>query len=229
MEKSLRRFHLKRPLLVVALATFLFSCASLPLLAPRAPERATDPAVLALRQRLLEGANSMLGRTELVVRGRRFNWDCTGVVLAIYWYAGVDLGRDFVKYGGNGVKRLYKSLEAEELLYTTPYPVSGDLIFWDNTLDLNRDGVWNDPLTHVGMAVGTDQDGTVSYVHQNVSRGIVIERMNLFRPDAEQGWDWGRTKVLNSPMRLALPGVAHPRLWLAGQLFRNLGMGYLFR
>jgi hypothetical protein len=141
----------------------------------------------------------------------------------------MDLARDFSRYRGNGVSRLYRSLEGENLLYTTAYPVPGDLIFWDNTLDENGDGLWNDPLTHVGMAVLTEQDGTVSYIHHNVRRGIVIEKMNLFRPDAQELMDWGRMKIINSPMRLAKAGVPHPPLWLAGQLFRVLGMGYLFQ
>jgi hypothetical protein len=230
MGNTARRSQSGRWLAAIALLLSFSSCASFPALAPRAPDRATtDPAVVAFRQRLVEGANSVLGRRELVVRGKRFNWDCTGVVLAIYWYAGVDLSRDFDNYRGGGVRRLYKSLEAEDLLYTTPYPLSGDLIFWDNTLDENGDGIWNDPLTHVGMAVSTEPDGTVSYIHHHVKRGIVIERMNLFRPDAEKGMEWGRVKIINSPMRLARAGVRHPPLWLAGQLYRILGMGYFFR
>ena len=60
------------------------------------PLRATsDPAIVALRSRLVEGAQSILGRTALNVRGRTFTMDCTGVVLAVYWYAGMDLARDF--------------------------------------------------------------------------------------------------------------------------------------
>ena len=80
--------------------------------------------------------------------------DCTGTVLAIYYYAGIDLARDFNKYSGNGVTRLYKSLQAQKLLYETRYPVTGDIIFWDNTYDRNEDGRWNDTLTHVGITAG---------------------------------------------------------------------------
>ena len=61
-----------------------------------APARAiSDPGVVALRATLAEGARSILGKKQLLVRGRKFTMDFTGVVLAIYWYAGIDLARDF--------------------------------------------------------------------------------------------------------------------------------------
>ena len=41
---------------------------------------------------------------------------------------------------GNGVGRIYKTLETEDLLYTTSTPLVGDIIFWDNTWDANGDG-----------------------------------------------------------------------------------------
>jgi hypothetical protein len=37
----------------------------------------------------------------------------------------------------------------------------------------------------------------------------------------------GRMTIVNSPLRMAEAGKDHPDLWLAGQLFRVLGMGYL--
>ena len=89
-----------------------------------------DPATVALRSKLVEGAQSILGKKQLFVRGRRFNMDCTGMVLAIYWYAGIDLARDFNKFKGNGVTRIYKTLERDNLLYSNDYPLPGDIVFW---------------------------------------------------------------------------------------------------
>lgn len=205
------------------------SCATLSQLDAKSPARATrDPTIVALRARLVEGADSLIGKQDLFVRGKHFTWDCVGTVLAIYWYAGVDLARDFDQYTGNGVARLYKSLAAENLIYAARYPFSGDLVFWDNTYDENGNGRWDDPLTHVGMVVSTAPDGEVSYVHQNVRRGIVVEYMNLNQPSVYQSPDPGSERIFNSPMREAQPGVAHPPNWLSGQLFRAFGMGYLF-
>lgn len=218
------------PVPALALLMLLSSCASAPRRGPdqAPPARATrDPSIVSLRGSLGEGARSVVGRKELVVRGRRFTMDCTGVVLAVYWYAGIDLSRDFGRYAGNGVTRIYRILENEGLLYDSMHPLVGDVIFWDNTYDHDRNGKWDDPLTHVGMVTEVSADGTVAYVHHNVRTGIVIEYMNLRSPDVQSRMEWGRLRILNSPLRLAERGKPHPPRWLAGQLYRILGMGYL--
>jgi len=207
------------------------SCATTPRAGERDVPVARPPLSAAteeLRAKLGDGARSVLGARELVVNGRRFSWDCTGTVLAIYWYAGVDLARDFGRYPGNGVSRLYRTLEDAALLYTTREPILGDLVFWDDTYDADGDGRWNDPLTHVGMVMETARDGTISYIHLNYRKGIVIERMNLREPDVHQRAAAGKVTIVNSPLRMAETGKAHPDRWLAGQLYRVLGMGYLF-
>jgi hypothetical protein len=205
----------------------LFSCTSI--LGPRLGPVSTRPAETSDVQRLLaEGARWALGRRHLVVRGRTFPYDCTGTVLAIYWYAGIDLARDFGEYSGNGVMRLYRSLEKQNLLYSSPHPATGDVIFWDNTYDRNGDGAWNDTLTHMGMVLRSSPDGTIQYVHLNYSRGIVIENMNLLEPNLSKKLIRGSLRILNSPIRLKERGQPHPPQWLAGELYRVLGMGYLF-
>ncbi len=182
----------------------------------------------AIRAELGAGALSVVGATELVVKGRRFSYDCTGTVLAIYWYAGIDLARDFGRYSGGGVNRIYRTLRDASLLYTTNEPILGDLVFWDDTYDADGDGAWDDPLTHVGMVMETADDGTISYVHLNYRKGIVIERMNLRSPDVHQRGIGGNVTIVNSPLRMAEAGKDHPDRWLAGQLYRVLGMGYLY-
>jgi hypothetical protein len=65
-------------------------------------------------------------------------------------------------------------------------------------------------------------------VHLNYTRGIVIENMNLLEPNLSKKLVRGSLRILNSPIRLKEHGRPHPPLWLAGQLYRILGMGYLF-
>ncbi len=187
------------------------------------PEKALTP----LQKKLVEGAYNLVGiKDRIVVRGRRFNFDCTGTVLAIYYYAGIDLSRDFSRYTGNGVLRLYKMLYNRKLIYLTNYPVPGDLIFWDNTYDRNGDGKWNDYLTHVGMVVGVKSDGTIQYVHDHIRKGITIERMNLLYPDVYVRKSNGKQIIVNAPMRMKVAGVRHPSKWLASQLLRAFGKAY---
>jgi hypothetical protein len=221
-----------RRLLPLLLTAFLGACATAPFLGfdQPAPFRATaDPSIVALRAKLGEGARSIIGRKQLVVRGKRFTMDCTGVVLAVYWYAGIDLARDFNSFTGNGVSRIYQTLERENLLYSTSSPLVGDIIFWDDTYDENGDLFWNDPLSHVGMVVETGDDGTIPYVHYHVTRGITVDYMNLRSPDVMSRMENGRMRVINSPLRLAAAGQPHPPQWLSGQLYRALGMAYLLQ
>ncbi|MCE9680696.1 hypothetical protein LZP69_16380, partial [Shewanella sp. AS1] len=79
-----------------------------------------------VQEKLLEAAKNYLGAKELVINNKRFNLDCIGTVSAFYFYAGIDLTQDFAKYSGDGVQRLYKTLEAKKLLYKTDAPVPGD-------------------------------------------------------------------------------------------------------
>jgi hypothetical protein len=216
---------------LLLLGVLLSSCATVPVPESRAVASTRPPVsrqTAEVQRKLAEGAHYVLGKKELVVRGRRFHMDCTGTVLAIYWYAGIDLARDFPKFSGNGVTRLYRSLEKKNLLYSSPYPLAGDIIFWDNTYDRNLDGRWNDPLTHVGMVLEAGLDGSIVYVHLNYSKGIVLEHMSLLEPNVNEKLVKGEVRIVNSPIRLKSPGRPHPPLWLAGQLYRVLGMGYLF-
>jgi hypothetical protein len=192
------------------------------------PHLSSSAEVARVQEKLAEGGRYVLGRNELVIRGRRFNMDCTGTVLAIYYYAGIDLSRDFDRYSGGGVMRLYQSLDTQGLVYETRTPVTGDIIFWDNTYDRNGDGQWNDPLTHVGMVMAGSGDGTIEYVHLNYRRGIIIEYMNLNNPNVHESLEQGAVKIVNSPIRMKQAGKPHPERWLSSQLYRGFGMGYLF-
>jgi hypothetical protein len=78
------------------------------------------------------------------------------------------------------------------------------------------------------MVLRSSPDGSIQYAHLNYSRGIVIENMNLLEPDLHRKLVRGQLRIVNSPIRLREPGKPHPPQWLAGQLYRVLGMGYLF-
>lgn len=168
---------------------------------------------------LVETAKALLGEQKLVVRGKRFNLDCSGLILAIYHGAGIDLSRAYPLYEGNGVRRLYRYLEERQRLHGNKRPQPGDLIFWDNSYDRNGDGDFNDELTHIGMVVSVDAYGTVTYIHHNYTRGIVLEKMNLFRRDVRE--EQGRR--INSAMRSRNAPEAPGGVSLAGELFRTFG------
>lgn len=172
--------------------------------------------------RVVASAESLVGRRNLRVNGRRFNYDCTGTILAAYYGAGIDLQAEFSRYTGNGVARLFKLAADHDLVYSGDSPSPGDVIFWDNTYDRNGDGAWNDRLTHAGVVIRAYEDGSVDYVHHNYRDGIVVARMNLGDPDVHQVGG----AVVNSPMRMRSHRHVNPSQWLSSHLYRSSGMLY---
>ncbi len=177
------------------------------------------------QKKLVEGAYEIIGREKLFIRGKSFGMDCSGIVLSLYWYAGIDLTKAYNDYSGNGVTRIYRYLEDKDLLYRTLGPAPGDIIFWDNTYDKNEDGQPNDLLTHVGMVVDIDHNGNIDYIHHNYRKGIVLARMNLNNPDTYAETVNGEQIIVNSAMRMkGSPGFDK---WLSSQLYRQFAMAYL--
>ena len=213
--------------LAIPIILTMGGCASIGLGSIFGTEPQTAPAVDERGKRVAEAALSLVGARSLVVDGKTFPYDCTGVARAAYWITGVDLAQDFDKYTGNGVTRIYRTLESRNLLHTAAVPAPGDLIFWDNTYDRNKDGKWNDPLTHVAVVVGAYDDGRIEYVHENYRKGIVVEHMNLRDPDTRTKAQAGRTIIVNSPMRMR--GQVTTPLWLSSHLFREFGRAYELR
>lgn len=207
---------------LVAAALMILSSCSTP--RPAEPDSEPEPAMVTkknyepVQEKLVEGAFWAVGRSDLTVNGRTFGLDCTGSVLAAYWYAGIDLAKEFGRFPGNGVKKLYYYLEERDLLYKTKYPAPGDIIFWNDSWDANGNGRADDPLTHVGMIVSMDQmTGQGTYMHHNYSKGIEIVNINFVDRD---------NYSVNSPMRMkSLPRVEGYK-FMASQLMQDLARGY---
>jgi hypothetical protein len=210
------------PAVVGSFLCLLASCATVPPgndpVVQISREVAVSDPYLPVKEKLVEAAGWMKGRKSLRVGGRSFGLDCTGIVLAAYWYAGIDLAEDFGSYTGNGVRRLYYYLDDRKLLYNTDLPSPGDIIFWDNTWDANENGLADDTRTHVGMVVSMEREtGAGTYLHYNYAKGIVIEDINLLDRD---------NPAANSPLRMkSLPKVDGYR-YLSSQLVREMGRGY---
>lgn len=210
----------------------LMGCASIPGHLPAAdrayPFPATEawsqPSLSETQRLIVAGGESLVGRKKLVVGGVTYPSDCTGLVRASYAFASIDLALHFDRYAGNGVLRLYKTLKSEGLLYATRYPAPGDLVFWDNTYDANGNGRADDELTHVGLVLSVEADGSIRYLHYHIRLGPFVERMNLTRPDDDSEGPGGR---VNAFMRMrGSPGDAGDN---AAQLFRVFGKGYELR
>ncbi|WP_052078643.1 CHAP domain-containing protein [Spirochaeta lutea] len=174
------------------------------------------------RRRLVQAALSLLGRENLRFSDATFPLDCTGVVLAAYHEADLDLTAEFTKYTGNGVQRLYEMAYSNGTAFSSRLPAPGDVIIWDNTYDRNENTRWDDEYTHTGIVVDVNQDGQITYIHHNYAKGIVAARMNLQKAQTylAETQESGST-LINSPMRMKSHRYLNPDMWLSSHLFRT--------
>ncbi len=168
------------------------------------------------REAVLATARSLVGQSRLVVKGRKYPSDCIGLVLAAYGQVGITF-KGSALAGDNGVTSLYRYAQTQGRVYTRGRPVPGDVVFFRETYDQNRDGRRNDGLTHVGLVDAVDADGTVTVIHR-VKRGVVRYRMNVARKDVARDSRTGA--VINDVLRPPGPGR---RQVLTGQLFVAYG------
>jgi hypothetical protein len=213
----------------IAVAFAAVSCASppgkFPVGDPSCPlptDEPYRPQAMSEAQRLISsGGTTLVGKKVLTVNGVTYPNDCTGLVRAAYAFASIDLAYRFGRYAGNGVRRIYATLGDERLLYAVIHPMPGDLLFWDNTYDANGNGRADDMLTHVGVVISAESDGSIRYLHYNYREGPVIDEMNLTMPDAVTD---ASGKSVNSVIRMRgspkYPGSN------AAQLFRVFGKGH---
>lgn len=158
------------------------------------------------RESALSTARALVGKTKLVVNGKRYGDDCTGFVRAVYEPLGINLMSD-ASQGDNGVTAMWRFASKHGRIFEGGRPVAGDLVFFKETYDLNRDGQTNDGLTHIGVVDDVEADGTVVVIHR-VARGVVRYRMNLAAktlpksPDGKKLNDWLRTEAPGSKPRL---------------------------
>jgi len=177
-------------------------------------------------QAVIASANTLIGlapESRVVVNGRTFILDCIGTVSAIFWGMDIDVKKDFPRYSGDGVGRLYRSLAARNVLHHDEIPRPGDIIFWDNTWDANGDGnLSDDPLTHAGVVMSVDPDGTIHYVHEHVIKGVTVESMNLLRP---RDYYDPQGRIINNAMALnsGITRRDNPPHWTSGDLWDSFG------
>ena len=96
----------------------------------------------------------------------------------------------------------------------------GDVVFFDNTYDRNKNHRLDDPLTHIAIVVAVDSDETVQMVHLGGS-GITDLTMNVKHPTEHKSPEG---KLWNSYLRVNRKGESSPRL--TGQLFRSYARIY---
>jgi len=162
------------------------------------------------------------GKAPFVVGGERFNPDCSGFVEAVYAAEGIPLRR-LAQQAAPGETSGVAALWAAAGRYGTrwrggDWPAPGDLVFFDDTWDRNRNGALDDPFTHLGLVEWVGEQGTVTFLHR-AGAGVVRGHLTLERPTAMRAVDGGE---LNAPLRVRVARDDRAPA-LAGELFVGFG------
>ena len=144
-----------------------------------------------------------------------------GAFEAVYEAEGVPLRRLMRRAGPgetSGVAAAYRAMLAYGVVFGGggEWPAPGDLVFWRDTYDRNRNGRADDPFTHVGV-VEYVVDGTVVFLHRG-GKAVARGAMDPARP----GEGTANGVVVNSPIRARNPRLAGVP-FLAGALFAGYG------
>ncbi len=172
------------------------------------------------RAAIVHTAAKLVGATSIQANGKRIGYDCAAVTRAIFLEHGIDLydsGAPDPK--ANGVRLIHHHISRHGKFHQGPAVQPGDLVFFDNTWDFNRDGFINDPLTHVGVVERQEPDGTVVFISR-VAGAIERYRMNLALPHVHMT---AEGRVLNDYIRrkdIDDPPGTH---YTTGELFAGFG------
>lgn len=138
-----------------------------------------------------------------------FRNDCSGFVMAAHHKAGHPLS--------GSTRSLWALAESTGGTFQKR-PEPGDVAFFDNTYDRNRNGRRDDALTHVAVVLEVGEDGTLLLAHAGTSKGRTTLRMNLDRPHDrldEEG------NVLNDWLRARRKGESENAPRLSAELFKG--------
>lgn len=188
------------------------------------PPRARIEGALAtfdLQARLSVRARSYLGRRgPFQAKGQRFGGDCSGFVAAVYSAEGLmlrDLMQRVAPEERSGVAAAWYAARAHGRVFGAgEWPAPGDLVFWHDTYDRNRNGRADDRFTHLGI-VEYVEDGTVYFLHRG-GRGVARGVMTPGRP-------WEATDGDGRRLNSAIRATTHPvkQGGLAGALLAGYG------
>lgn len=119
-------------------------------------------------------------------------------VSAIYQVNGVQLSQAASKGKSQpSIAQLYAYAADNKLLYEAQKPAIGDLVFFHNTFDRNRDGRWNDWHSLVGIVEEIDEDSTVT-VLAYFNNAIERVHLNLKYPNVHKS---KKGDIYNSQLR----------------------------
>ncbi len=172
--------------------------------------RARSSSSNATAMAVVLAAEASVTQAWRTVEGKTYRDDCSGLVCALYARADVDLERRNTA----GLFALAKDLDVH---HRKRVPEPGDVVFFDNTHDRNKNGRLDDELTHLAVVEAVADDGTLTLVHRG-GKGVRRIWMNLNRPSEHQD---ASGRVLNSFLRVRRSSDPAATRYLAGELWRG--------
>jgi hypothetical protein len=167
-----------------------------------------EPASRGTRmgRKVARAAESFLGKKRMVVDGDKQRYDCSGMVCAAHKKAGLPMR--------GSSRTLFEQSQDMGVFHKRKRPDVGDIAFFDNTWDRNKNGRRDDQLTHVAIVETVERDGTITLIHLGGS-GITRLTMNMRHPSRKTSADG---KKWNSVLRKGKSGAV-----LTGELCRGFG------
>lgn len=133
---------------------------------------------------------------------REFRDDCSGFASAVFTALGVPMDGVVVS--------LWDHATYLDALHWEERPKVGDLVFFEKTYDRDLDD-----LTHIGVVVAVDPEGTVTFAHAGTSSGRKLGKLNVFEPSVHKRDGRVINDYLRNPERWDRPGTRY----LAGDLW----------
>ena len=138
-----------------------------------------------VRKAVISQAKKWVGKKlpVLKTKNRSFRADCSGYVRACYFASGYPLDRFLKKKAPskNIALALYRNFSKNVWKDPKKIPEKGDLVFFNNTYDRNKNRKWDDWITHVGLVEKVYPQGTIAILHYT-HRGVRRYHMNLRKP-----------------------------------------------
>jgi peptidoglycan DL-endopeptidase CwlO len=201
------------PAIPVAMAT-VATPAAVEMERPRVERGPPAPEPVDPVERVLAVARAGVGR-----RGGASGIDCSTYVRTAFSAAGIDLYADGTSRD-NGVQAIHRYVRRHGRLHRRGAPAKGELVFFDNSYDRNRNRLLDDRLTHVGIVEEVLADGTALVLHAT-NHGVVREPMNLRRPHASRS---ARGEPINATLRRRTVHDTPRTPHLMGELFAGFGL-----
>jgi len=153
------------------------------------------------------------------INSQKYRGDCSGFIAFLFHLAGVNF-LELYGIGTNGVAAIWDGLQKKGFIIEINQLQIGDIIFFDNTYDMNKNNKWDDFLSHIGVVESIDQNNTITYLHY-ASKGVVRAKMNLQHPEIFNYTSNGNKYRYNDFLR-AKGNKKSTSKYLSGSLYRGV-------